>query len=645
MSTVDPPQVTSTVDPGQLLLPRLHCRRLGTEPRPRCRRDTRPRATRVAEGAVLGGVCTGLARHLGWPVMVIRIGFVGLLLVQFLGAIAYGALWLLMPAEPPSQAPGSGGGHPSGMRTQRQADAAARLGNAGGAGRARASDCCGSCRPAGWGSASSCSGRWRSPARGRLWSGARPTPLSRSAGGPRPAARCGWPPSWPAAAGRRSSGSCVGLGLVGAAFGLVIAQQNQLQQLPEVMAMTVLALAGLAVVLAPWLYRSRAALNEARAERGAGRRPGRHGGAPARLGAADPRPDPAPGRRPEGRAALARRQERELRGWLYGDEAAEDDPQGGPGRRGRRGRGRARRPGRGGRGRRLRHRPRRAGAGPGRPRGDGERRQAFRGGPGRRVRRGRRRPVEVFVRDRGAGFDLDGVAEDRMGVKGSIIDRMRRHGGIGHDPFRPRRRAPKYDWRSSDDRANRYAPPPDRQPAATSPPPQPAGLRRPAGPGRTAWWWSTTTRCSGPASRPRSGRRCSVVGEARGRRHRDRGRPGRPSRTSCCWTCTCPAAAGSRCSSKVHETQPGAEVPGAVGLRCRRGRDRGDPGRRPRLRDQVDQRRRAGRRDPPGRRGRRGVLAPAGRLRAGRVLRRDRPRDRRRGSGPAVRRGSGRCCG
>src|SRR4029434_8466543 len=37
--------------------------------------------------------------------------------------------------------------------------------------------------------------------------------------------------------------------------------------------------------------------------------------------------------------------------------------------------------------------------------------------------------VEVFVRDRGKGFDVDGVADDRMGVKGSIIDRMARHGG------------------------------------------------------------------------------------------------------------------------------------------------------------------------------------------------------------------------
>lgn len=37
--------------------------------------------------------------------------------------------------------------------------------------------------------------------------------------------------------------------------------------------------------------------------------------------------------------------------------------------------------------------------------------------------------VEVFVNDRGAGFDLDAVPEDRFGVRESIIGRMRRHGG------------------------------------------------------------------------------------------------------------------------------------------------------------------------------------------------------------------------
>lgn len=35
----------------------------------------------------------------------------------------------------------------------------------------------------------------------------------------------------------------------------------------------------------------------------------------------------------------------------------------------------------------------------------------------------------VFVRDRGEGFDLDGIAEDRMGVRESIIGRMARAGG------------------------------------------------------------------------------------------------------------------------------------------------------------------------------------------------------------------------
>jgi signal transduction histidine kinase/phage shock protein PspC (stress-responsive transcriptional regulator) len=39
------------------------------------------------------------------------------------------------------------------------------------------------------------------------------------------------------------------------------------------------------------------------------------------------------------------------------------------------------------------------------------------------------RIVEVFVRDRGVGFDTAAIAEDRMGVRGSIIDRVERHGG------------------------------------------------------------------------------------------------------------------------------------------------------------------------------------------------------------------------
>ena len=37
--------------------------------------------------------------------------------------------------------------------------------------------------------------------------------------------------------------------------------------------------------------------------------------------------------------------------------------------------------------------------------------------------------VVAFVRDRGVGFDPDTIADGRMGVRGSIIERMRRHGG------------------------------------------------------------------------------------------------------------------------------------------------------------------------------------------------------------------------
>jgi signal transduction histidine kinase/phage shock protein PspC (stress-responsive transcriptional regulator) len=37
--------------------------------------------------------------------------------------------------------------------------------------------------------------------------------------------------------------------------------------------------------------------------------------------------------------------------------------------------------------------------------------------------------LEVFVRDRGAGFDATTVPDDRLGVRGSIIGRAERHGG------------------------------------------------------------------------------------------------------------------------------------------------------------------------------------------------------------------------
>lgn len=37
--------------------------------------------------------------------------------------------------------------------------------------------------------------------------------------------------------------------------------------------------------------------------------------------------------------------------------------------------------------------------------------------------------IEVFVRDRGKGFDEEAVPSDRLGIRNSIIDRVQRHGG------------------------------------------------------------------------------------------------------------------------------------------------------------------------------------------------------------------------
>jgi signal transduction histidine kinase len=249
--------------------------------------------------------------------------------------------------------------------------------------------------------------RWRDEAGGKAWL----APF---------VARGGWP---------ALVRVIVGLGLVGAAFGIIIAQQGQIGNLPEVVAMTMLALAGLAIVLAPWLHRSRSALNQARAEKvradaRADMAAHLHDSVLQTLAMIQRQADD-----PKAVQQLARRQERELRNWLYGDElhettlkaaltlvAAEvEDERGVPVELV--------------------------------VVGDCDTTESVQA-----LARAAREAmvnaakhsgadkidvyaevdedsVEVFVRDRGKGFDVDAVADDRMGVKGSIIDRMARHGG------------------------------------------------------------------------------------------------------------------------------------------------------------------------------------------------------------------------
>ncbi|MDQ4501801.1 PspC domain-containing protein [Sinomonas sp. ASV322] len=51
------------------------------------------------------------------------------------------------------------------------------------------------------------------------------------------------------------------------------------------------------------------------------------------------------------------------------------------------------------------------------------------GGPVSVYAEASRDAIDVFVKDRGPGFELDAVPEDRLGVRESIVGRMRRHGG------------------------------------------------------------------------------------------------------------------------------------------------------------------------------------------------------------------------
>ena len=61
--------------------------------------DGSPRLERRADGRVVGGVCCGLAEHLGLDVTVVRVAF-SVLVAAGIGVVGYVALWLLVPQRP-----------------------------------------------------------------------------------------------------------------------------------------------------------------------------------------------------------------------------------------------------------------------------------------------------------------------------------------------------------------------------------------------------------------------------------------------------------------------------------------------------------------------------------------------------------------
>jgi phage shock protein C len=57
---------------------------------------------RVRNGALIAGVCGGIAKWLGWDPTLVRVGYVvlSLLSAAFPGILVYILLWVLMPLDP-----------------------------------------------------------------------------------------------------------------------------------------------------------------------------------------------------------------------------------------------------------------------------------------------------------------------------------------------------------------------------------------------------------------------------------------------------------------------------------------------------------------------------------------------------------------
>ena len=92
--------------------------------------DSPRRAFRALDDSLVGGVASGLARHLGVPVLWMRAAFLIATAIGGFGIVTYAALWLLLPAERhfDDAAPGLSAATRQGMRQGRRAMALADAG-------------------------------------------------------------------------------------------------------------------------------------------------------------------------------------------------------------------------------------------------------------------------------------------------------------------------------------------------------------------------------------------------------------------------------------------------------------------------------------------------------------------------------------
>lgn len=374
------------------------------------------RLHRIVDGRALAGVAGGIADHVGAPRIAVRLAFVALLLFSGLGAVAYAVYWAVVPTDPAERARG-------GRRDVAQlvafvalaagAQLAFLLTGDGGAGG-----------PLAWSLVLATVGA------GVIWH--RADPVRRRQWG-RLATRVPWLASaidsartWQLALRLLAGGTLVAVGVIGVLFAL-----GQLSAAFDGLVFAAALLAGIAIVASPGLVKALGAFNAERAERIRSQERAEiaamvHDQVLHTLALIQRRSDD-----PREVARLARGQERDLRQWLYAPTSSPTE--------------------------RVRAALEAAAAevedtyavtvdvvvvGDA-PVDDrlsavvGATREAL-------VNAGRHAGVDtvslyaevepeqvsVFVRDRGTGFDLAAVDPDRHGVRGSVIDRMERHGGV-----------------------------------------------------------------------------------------------------------------------------------------------------------------------------------------------------------------------
>jgi signal transduction histidine kinase len=371
-----------------------------------------PPLRRDREGAVIGGVCAGLGRRLGIDPIVLRVVFIAATAAGGLGVLAYGLAWALVPAEGESRAPS--------LRVPGGRDS--------------------------WAVATGIGmlvfavlllfrewGLWLGDA--LVW----PLVLAASGGALiwRQSASAADPaPERAEVERRRAEGSALGRAAVGVALVvgaalLFLYFNDQLRPARDVLLPVIVVLVAGTLILAPWWIRLVRGLADERAERVRSQERAElaahlHDSVLQTLALMQRRAD-----EPREVAALARRQERELRAWLNGGRpfgeratlaaalelaAAEVEEAHGvaidvvavgdrPLDEGAEA---------------LVAAAREAIVNAAKF-GDGEPVSVFAqaGEDG----------VEVYVRDRGPGFDPDAVPADRRGVRESIVGRMQRHGG------------------------------------------------------------------------------------------------------------------------------------------------------------------------------------------------------------------------